>query len=94
MQTSSVEALTEGETAQRVYGMSFANKKEGKEWTGQTSTPGAESDKSIDRMKAAEERNHRTIGRKQKLFMTHESAPGTPGDYCHTEKCRRSILLT
>ena len=53
----------ENDTLQRVYGISFPDKKLLKEWE--------------EIQKKAEERNHRNVGPQQELFMFHDLSPGS-----------------
>lgn len=55
-------ADADNEVLQRVYGISFPDKKDLKTWK--------------EQQKLAEERNHRRLGEKQKLFFFHELSPG------------------
>lgn len=56
-------AKAENASLQRVYGISFPDKKKLKEW------------ETFQRQ--AEERDHRKVGAQQKLFMFHEWSPGS-----------------
>lgn len=53
----------DNDTLQRVYGVSFPDKKMLAEW--------------VENMKKAEERNHRNVGPHQELFMFHDLSPGS-----------------
>lgn len=57
------------DSLQRVYGISYPSKKE--------------LDEYIHFKEEAEKRDHRTIGRQQKLFDTHEMSPGCAFFYPH-----------
>lgn len=57
------EGKQTNEVLQRVYGISFPNKKMMKEWE--------------EIQKEAAERDHRKIGREQELFFFHELSPGS-----------------
>ena len=51
------------ETLQRVYGISFPDKKDLKEW--------------MQFQEEAKKRDHRKIGKEQELFFFHELSPGS-----------------
>lgn len=57
------EGKAEAETLQRIYGISFPDKKELKEWQ--------------KFQEEAKKRDHRKIGREQELFFFHELSPGS-----------------
>lgn len=57
------------DSLQRVYGVSYPSKKE--------------LDEYIHLMEEAAKRDHRTVGRQQKLFDTHEMSPGSAFFYPH-----------
>lgn len=57
------------DTLQRVYGISFPSKKE--------------LDEHVNFLAEAEKRNHRNLGRQQKLFDMHELSPGCGFFYPH-----------
>lgn len=59
----------DNDSLQRIYGISFPSKKE--------------LDQYIEFKKKAEERDHRNVGRQQKLFDMHELSPGSAFMYPH-----------
>jgi threonyl-tRNA synthetase len=68
----------QNDSLQRIYGVSFPSKKE--------------LDEYIHFKEEAEKRDHRTIGRQQKLFDTHEYSPGSSFFYPNGMKIYEKLI--
>lgn len=68
----------QNDNLQRVYGISFPSKKE--------------LDEYIHFKEEAEKRDHRTVGRAQKLFDNHELSPGSAFFYPHGTKVYNKLI--
>lgn len=68
----------QNDNLQRVYGVSFPSKKE--------------LDEYIHFKEEAEKRDHRTVGRAQKLFDNHEMSPGSAFFYPHGTKVYNKLV--
>uniref|UniRef100_H2YMU7 threonine--tRNA ligase n=1 Tax=Ciona savignyi TaxID=51511 RepID=H2YMU7_CIOSA len=66
------EGKADMESLQRIYGISFPDKKELKEW--QNSLNGQNLNEFVEE---AKQRDHRKIGKEQELFFFHEHSPGS-----------------
>jgi threonyl-tRNA synthetase len=66
------------DSLQRVYGISYPSKKE--------------LDEYIHFKEEAEKRDHRTVGRQQKLFDSHEVSPGCAFFYPHGTKIYNKLV--
>uniref|UniRef100_H2YMV2 threonine--tRNA ligase n=1 Tax=Ciona savignyi TaxID=51511 RepID=H2YMV2_CIOSA len=65
------EGKADMESLQRIYGISFPDKKELKEW---------QKSKTLNKilfLEEAKQRDHRKIGKEQELFFFHEHSPGS-----------------
>jgi threonyl-tRNA synthetase len=68
----------QNDSLQRIYGVSYPSKKE--------------LDEYIHFKEEAEKRDHRNIGRQQKLFDTHEYSPGSAFFYPHGMKVYEKLI--